>query len=468
MEFEKGREGAQEDDKIVTCELEAAEALASMSWCSVVTGSGESDLPRQQILTESVPTSSDALEDRGTASQQFFGNASTLIAHPVNPEQNVETTTHQMCSTSYPSNSASKSRQKLTKADKEGQRCRRVLANRESARRTICRRQALYSEQTRKAAELSAENQHLRREMELAIKEYNSLKTRNGCLKVQMAKITKAETKEIQEESKSAQAEKSTSASRAPPVFFCNQPFAVPVFWPPIGPPSDVFRGRCASHTDAALSSQLPLQLRDMPCSHLEQDNSTSLNKTGAPVFVFPVPWPFPFVAQSSTLNSQPALKDRQNGNSPSCQCCMHSTSDTLVHAENHQLLPTVKKKPEASSSMQTISLGNIHGERFSVPPDDGGQQLVPQHKGAIHVSEPPSCTIQIASFRRSINAQVDESLDIKARSSAPEHMAQALPDDKKAIIWSNGKSKDNIASTEARKKRKELLKLKNLNGTSS
>lgn len=289
---------------------------------------------------------------------------------------------------------------------------------------------------------------------------------------LQMAKKKQVETKEIQEESTSAQAEKSTSASRTPPVFVCNQPFGLPVFWPPVGPSSDVFRVQCASYDDAAMSSQLPLQLRDMLCSHPAKDNSTSLNKLGAPVFVFPVPWPFPFLSHSSTLNSQPALNDRQNENSPSCRCCTRSSSDTPVPADNQQLLPTTKKMPEASRSMQTVSLGNIPGTRFSFPPGDGVQQLEPQTKGVINVSAPPSCTGQTSSFGRCINAQVDDSSGVKALSSEPERMAQALLDNEKVIIWSSGKSKDNSASTEARRKRKELQKLKNLhcryNGTSS
>lgn len=278
-----------------------------------------------------------------------------------------------------------------------------------------------------------------------------------------MAKITEAKTKEIQEESTSALAEKSASTSRTPPVFLCNHPFGLPVFWPPVGPSSDVPQVQCTLYDDAAVSSQLPLRLRDIPCSHPAKDNSTSLNKPGAPLFVFPVPWPFPFLSHSSTVNSQSALNYRQNDNSPSFRCCTCSSSDTLVLADNYQLLPTTKKMPEASSSMQIASLGNIPGTSSSFPPGDGGQQLEPQPKGAIHVSATPNCTGRTASFRRCTIAQVDDSSGVEALSSDPEHMAQALLKNEKLIICSNGKSKDNIASTEARRKRKELRTLKKL-----
>ncbi|KAI5425528.1 hypothetical protein KIW84_031363 [Lathyrus oleraceus] len=56
-----------------------------------------------------------------------------------------------------------KSRRDLTEEEKEARRIRRVLANRESARQTIRRRQALSEELSRKAATLVLENENLKR-----------------------------------------------------------------------------------------------------------------------------------------------------------------------------------------------------------------------------------------------------------------------------------------------------------------
>ncbi|CAN6344458.1 unnamed protein product [Urochloa humidicola] len=76
-------------------------------------------------------------------------------------------------------------RQTLTEAEKEAKRLRRVLANRESARQTILRRQAIRDELARKVADLSSENEIIKREKDLVMKEYLSLKETNKQLKAQ-------------------------------------------------------------------------------------------------------------------------------------------------------------------------------------------------------------------------------------------------------------------------------------------
>ncbi|CAL4904156.1 unnamed protein product [Urochloa decumbens] len=76
-------------------------------------------------------------------------------------------------------------RQTLTEAEKEAKRLRRVLANRESARQTILRRQAIRDELARKVADLSSENETIKKEKDLVMKEYLSLKETNKQLKAQ-------------------------------------------------------------------------------------------------------------------------------------------------------------------------------------------------------------------------------------------------------------------------------------------
>ncbi|CAN6349013.1 unnamed protein product [Urochloa humidicola] len=76
-------------------------------------------------------------------------------------------------------------RHTLTEAEKEAKRLRRVLANRESARQTILRRQAIRDELARKVADLSSENETIKKEKDLVMKEYLSLKETNKQLKAQ-------------------------------------------------------------------------------------------------------------------------------------------------------------------------------------------------------------------------------------------------------------------------------------------
>ncbi|CAL9191650.1 unnamed protein product [Musa hybrid cultivar] len=78
-------------------------------------------------------------------------------------------------------------------AEKEQRRLRRVIANRESARQTIRRRQALREELTRKVADLSLENEKMKMEKDIATREYLSLKETNEQLKDQIAKTVRPE-----------------------------------------------------------------------------------------------------------------------------------------------------------------------------------------------------------------------------------------------------------------------------------
>ncbi|XP_020246112.1 uncharacterized protein LOC109824019 [Asparagus officinalis] len=84
-------------------------------------------------------------------------------------------------------------KQNMTEAEKEARRIRRVLANRESARQTIRRRQALREELVKRVADLSLENENMKVEKDLMMKEYLSLRDRNKELKEQVVKAVKSE-----------------------------------------------------------------------------------------------------------------------------------------------------------------------------------------------------------------------------------------------------------------------------------
>ncbi|KAJ6817218.1 uncharacterized protein M6B38_411740 [Iris pallida] len=128
-------------------------------------------------------------------------------------EQNSEFSTSNIsCPSSQMSFFARRTKQNTTEGEKEARRIRRVLANRESARQTIRRRQALREELTKKVVDLSFDNENMKMEKELIMKEYFSLKDRNKELKEQMAKTIKRKV-EVEVETTSSQLETSTSPS---------------------------------------------------------------------------------------------------------------------------------------------------------------------------------------------------------------------------------------------------------------
>ncbi|KAI6674125.1 hypothetical protein NL676_002031 [Syzygium grande] len=220
-------EGSREEaaaaaaDRMVKIEMEAAEALAGLAHFASRRGDGGAGgkwgngarLMTKRARSESPPpprTTSrsaskpgpaaaaaaaarpaDPPEGRAVSCEHELENMSgNVVAEQVKAEEDTDVlySGSNMCSTSYLSLGVSRSRHNLNEAEKEAKRLRRVLANRESARRTIRRRQALCEELTRRAAELTQENEKLKKGKELALREYQLLETTNKQLKAQMAK----------------------------------------------------------------------------------------------------------------------------------------------------------------------------------------------------------------------------------------------------------------------------------------
>ncbi|GMP49995.1 hypothetical protein CsSME_00016787 [Camellia sinensis var. sinensis] len=335
-------------------------------------------------------------KDQAAVAQQQCENICTVMMEGAKVEQDAELPEPSpKCSTSYASFSGSKSRKKLTEAEKEEKRIRRVLANRESARQTIRRRQANHAELTRKAASLTLENLNLKQvgsvpslgffgvswstfpyilfvavvlellnanilafteliasadnsigqEKELAVSEYEHLRSRNECLKAQMA-----------------------------------------------------------------MTEDVPMPAIAKPNSFQEQENPQNINGPGTPLFIMPCPWFFPFPDHGNGLQSRPSfdLNDEQNETLMNNQGSANSSS--IAHVEKHHHSLPIKVKTEASGSTEAMPANVV-------------------------VSSTVSHTVTVLS-----------------------ELKQDL------IVCSSKKNMDAVAAAaEARKKRKELTKLKNL-----
>ncbi|XP_072970779.1 uncharacterized protein [Typha angustifolia] len=105
-------------------------------------------------------------------------------------------------------------------AAREEKKLRRVLANREAARQTILRRQALREELVRKVADLSLENENLKMEKERAIKEHLLLRDTNRQLKEEVVRATKPDNENSEEEAP-------TTSSATLPLLIYSAPAAM-------------------------------------------------------------------------------------------------------------------------------------------------------------------------------------------------------------------------------------------------
>ncbi|KAL2487202.1 Basic-leucine zipper (bZIP) transcription factor family protein [Abeliophyllum distichum] len=379
MECKQARKHNMDDDHMVTCELEAAEALAGLAWNSTVHG-GALDSERQS-----------------------HGGKTTEISS--------------------------------FEAEKEARRCRRILANRESARKTIRRRQAMHAELISKAADLSVENGNLKKhlilvkflmiacdncwkkEKEMAVKEYDYLKNRNECLKAEVANI-EVKASEIEEESKKL-VQVSISTPTTTLIIPYNHPSTVPFLCPAIVPSSDnAFGIRGSSHSDIESSSQIPIPSRDSILrSFQDQEHATRINEQGTSLFVVPSPCFFPIHTPSTT---QSTLHSHR------------SSSENVTSAENHRLILPQKMKSQASNSMEIIPTDHLTPTQLSYT------------KSSTSLGPSNSSQIAVSSAARSTT------LDLSTKNQKPVVLSN------KMLGYAN-------MAAEARRRRKELMKLSNI-----
>ncbi|KAF3638150.1 hypothetical protein FXO38_23372, partial [Capsicum annuum] len=231
------------------CERQAAEALACLSAgeieiCAGADADADAHIRRTHLQCDALMDELRIIERgkkeqgttlRGIVSLFLYGNGLMMIyvartlrerrkARKSEDEQEIavqseyesELKTRLVLDLNYTPVTSRKSIQELTEEEKEERRLRRVLANRESARRTVRRRQAMLAELKRNAADLALENENLKKKKELASAEYNYLMNKNNNLRMQIAKVVKAEVEETNDDSKS------TPTSTTSPTFLHN------------------------------------------------------------------------------------------------------------------------------------------------------------------------------------------------------------------------------------------------------
>ncbi|KAL7137409.1 hypothetical protein ABFS83_10G090200 [Erythranthe nasuta] len=376
----------EEDDRMETCEevgggqmvafeLEAAAALAGLARSSGgAVGSGEME---RRFPPAAVDTSTQNPKDQSVGTENMrdsYVSTSAITVSERSDRKIVENTASQLCSTSCQS---TKLRPKLTEAEKQARKLHRVLANRESARQTIRRRQALYLELAGKAAYLSEENESLKKEKEVAAKEYNSLKDRNEVLKAELAKLKKAEQlRGPQEDPNTSSSSRPDESSSATSIYLHNRPSVVPCFWPSLFPSSDILQSQCGP-----------------PLSYDTSSSQGQEKSMGAPLLLFPVPFLLPFQT------------------------------------------PNEGKNTENQSSICSCSVARLNEDNNNNNNNNNN------------------------------NSQVDDTSNANANDvSAPESATRAgsAEENREPVVSPREDSDDAIAATIARRRRKELMKMRN------
>ncbi|KAK2655164.1 hypothetical protein Ddye_008216 [Dipteronia dyeriana] len=481
------------EDRMVEMELEAAEALADLAHLAMrETGTPETannwgnkgKRVRKRVKSESPSShsgldlnlldpatrSSDPADDQAIMDQQQDQTMhNNVIIALIKTEEAAESLKPSpSCTPRYTSTGGGRSRQNLTEAEKEERRIRRILANRESARQTIRRRQALCEELTRKATELVQENEYLKRvhstlflkEKELAVKDYQSLETINKHLKAQVA--AKAIKTEVGGELKSVNLEKSTSQpANFPLLLYNHHPFS-PLGWPPVVQSQHPVHLQQGTQNAITIPSSIP-NTGNLDPSH-EQENHRNINSTGAPLYLLPCPWYFPLHDNVNGFHAhQPTygLKNTQDETSMRNGEGTSSSSRSIAHVENHPLSMPKKIKNEAFGSMDARTINDLKVISVGCLPDGGGLHTG-SHPREAKLTHAPLCSVGGAFIVRHENAHAHHT-DCTCKA---EDIASVLPDKKQEPVSCPSKNLvDAGAAAKARKRRKELTKLKNLHG---
>ncbi|KAF8104188.1 hypothetical protein N665_0176s0004 [Sinapis alba] len=442
-----------EDAAANMTELEAAEALADLAQLAVMreqvfesaaSWGSKGKRVRKRVKTESPPADSETLptpdlaEERAVKEEEEEEEVEPISREvtevPVKTEVNGETTPKPNLASTLRCNRPSgcgRSRQNLSEAEREERRIRRILANRESARQTIRRRQAMCEELSKKAADLTYENENLRREKDWAMKEFQSLETINKHLKEQISKSVKPETKEPEESLKASQVEMSTSST---PFYFYNQnPYQL-FCWPHVTQPSNPM-GVSPLESQSGFTTPFSTSGGGASAKTMttqENGNPGDDNGQKTHFYVVPCPWFLPAPDQSNGVPF--AFEDQQRVVSSNGHHIDDSSAKPVeVTKTLRSQLPTSIKE-EDSGSTETRPLYDLNESATEVLSEGDGV---------------PVTTQQAFSFKH------EDVSDSPNGVTPGHHVLMSLP----------GKKQGSLAAAEARKRRKELTKLKNLHG---
>jgi hypothetical protein len=350
-----------------------------------------------------------------------------LTKAPVKSEINGETPKPILASTLIRcsrSNGCGRSRQNLSEAEREERRIRRILANRESARQTIRRRQAMCEELSKKAADLTYENENLRREKDWALKEFQSLETINKHLKEQVLKSVKPDTKEPEESPKPSQVEMSTSST---PFYFYNQnPYQL-FCWPHVTQSSNPMISPLEFPTSGGASAKT--------ITTQEHENAADDNGQKTHFYVVPCPW---FLPPPDHSNGVPfGLQDTQRGTFSNGHHIDDSSARPMDVTETPRSHLPTRIKEEDSGSPETRPLYDLNESATEVLSEGGDGFPVTQQAYSLK------------------HEDVSETTNGVTLMPPGHHVLISLPE----------KKHGSLAAAEARKRRKELTRLKNLHG---
>ncbi|MCL7048373.1 hypothetical protein MKW94_009109 [Papaver nudicaule] len=340
--------------------------------------------------------------------------------------------------------SGGRSKQHLTEAEKEARRIRRVLANRESARQTIRRRQAMCEALTKKACELALDNENMKREKELVMKQYQSLKDTNNQLKKKLAR-TEAEIVEAPR-----------PIVKAPPLSeylslcdYKGPPFTI--IWPSVTQPVCSVQTQSIGRHDTKMQDPVP------PVSNPNAVQEQGNHASNSSFYILPSPWFVPVPDHGNSLHppvDSGISRDRKEDNFP---VKIHETGSSSNLGENVASQKPVffrKLKADAFSSIEMGTTNNLL---------EASIRLTKCHPEELVFFPAPSRSAQAKTIIKSETDELqDSTFNTESASTSSSHVSSAPESMHEIDTYASKKLVDAATAAEARKRRKELTKMKN------
>lgn len=291
-----------------------------------------------------------------------------------------------------------------------------------------------------------------------------------------MAKVIKAEVEESPADLKSARVEMPTTAATNCPLLLYNQyPFST-LCWSSIIQSSNPVQSQHGPQNAIVIPSNIPIPSNGKLDSPQEQqENPINVDGPRAPLYIVSCPWFFPLPDHGKGLHPQPSfgVKHTQDGTCVN-DCCVSSSSKAAALMENKPSSLPAKVKSEAASSTEFSIVNDLNEtpEAFTL---NGGSQCAGPHPKEIagpHPKEMALTPIPLSHVTPTIavkNEMVPQSRyapSINGICTKASQLISALPEKNRGLFkFPNRKLVEAAAAAEARRRRKELTKLKHVHG---
>ncbi|KAI3434001.1 uncharacterized protein J3R85_006981 [Psidium guajava] len=291
---------------------------------------------------------------------------------------------------------------------------------------------------------------------ESALREYQLLDTTNKQLKALMAKSMMSE-KEVTPpaEQRQAPAQMSTLQANCPMLWY-RSPFAPP-FWPPVFQSTNMGQSQAGPpSTPGVLPSATAPAFCKLDTVH-EQENLTNASAP-RPVYIFPCPWfftvPDPGSVQHQEASCCPSNKEDQVSDSSS------RTVTQTKESNSHVPLMVKSEAPSPARCRIKNDLNEIPVES----PSDGGDR----DEEVTPIPALPSYSIETRSSVKYENGISEDLATPNCEVISPSVSDSSFArkgNHKELDAYTRKKLADAVVAAEARKRRKEIKRLKGIHG---